>query len=144
MFGTKEAGLFLCPSLPQRDPSAVCSDWHFQSLTKQYRRGKLKAQHYLLWVCPMAAAPVIVLLFSLYPFNLFILAVHAVRTVLLYSNCILSIIKACFPWLLWCWNGTRGPIHICLEVPPTQPHTHPCTHTFMLTAEFLFIYWQWT
>lgn len=34
------------------------------------------------------------------------------RTVLLYSNCILSIKKACFPWLLWCWNGSRGAIHI--------------------------------
>lgn len=55
MFRTKEAGLFLCPSFPQRDLSAVCSDWHFrnrvsQSLTKQYRGGKLKAQHYLLCV----------------------------------------------------------------------------------------------
>lgn len=34
------------------------------------------------------------------------------RTVLLYSNCILSIKKACFPWLLWCWNGSRGAIRI--------------------------------
>lgn len=106
---------------------------------------KLKAQHYLLWVCPMAAAPAIVLPFSLYPFNLFILAVHAARTVLLYSNCILSIIKACFPWLLWCWNGTKGPIHIRPEVPPhSTTHKSMHIHTFVLTAEFLFIYWQWT
>lgn len=79
-------------------------------------------------VCPMAAAPVIVLPFSLHPFNLFILAAHTARTVLLYSNCILSIIKACFPWLLWCWNGTRGAIHIRPKVPSLQSHTHPCTH----------------
>lgn len=76
----------------------------------------------------MAAAPVIVLPFSLYPFNLFTLAAHTARTVLLYSNCILSIIKACFPWLLWCWNGTRGAIHIRPKVPSLQSHTHPCTH----------------
>lgn len=49
---------------------------------------------------------------SPYPFNLFILAACTARTVLLYSNCILSIKKACFPWLLWCWNGSRGAIHI--------------------------------
>lgn len=80
----------------------------------------------------MAASPVIVLPFSLYPFNLFILAVHTVRTVLLYSNCTLSIIKACFPWLLWCWNGTRGPIHIRPEVPsPLPPPPPPTTHTSM-------------
>lgn len=54
----------------------------------------------------------IVLPLSPYPFNLFILAVCTARTVLLYSNCILSIKKACFPWLLWCWNGSRGAIHI--------------------------------
>ena len=61
---------------------------------------------------PIAAAALIVLPLSPYPFNLFILAVCAARTVLLYSNCILSIKKACFPWLLWCWNGSRGAIHI--------------------------------
>lgn len=154
MLRTKEAGLFLCLSFPQTDLSTVCSDWHVhdwvsQSVFEERVQGrKLKGQHYLFWVCPMAAAPVIVLPFSFYPFNLFILALHAARTVLLYSNCILSIIKACFPWLLWCWNGTRGPIHIRPEVhPPTphpQPQTHPYTHTFVLTAEFLFIYWQWT
>lgn len=61
---------------------------------------------------PKAAATLIVLPLSLHPFNLFILAMCTARTVLLYSNCILSIKKACFPWLLWCWNGSRGAIHI--------------------------------
>lgn len=59
-----------------------------------------------------AAAALIALPLSPYPFNLFILAVCTARTALLYSNCILSIKKACFPWLLWCWNGSRGAIRI--------------------------------
>lgn len=97
--------------------------WHFlrpwiyqnrvRLLEEQYRTGMkgatvsvLTAVRYLLlllWSC---------FPFSPYPFNLFILAACAARTVLLYSNCILSIKKACFPWLLWCWNGSRGAIHI--------------------------------
>lgn len=70
---------------------------------------------------PKAAVTLNLFLLSPYPFNLFILAMCTARTVLLYSNCILSIKKACFPWLLWCWIGSKGAIRIHSAVCFTHP-----------------------
>lgn len=129
VLSTKEAGLFLCPSLPPEISllSVVIGISTIESVFGGTEQGrKLKEQHCVASVSDGCSSSDCA---SFLSFNLFILAVHASRTVLLYSNCILSIIKACFPWLLWCWNGTRGAIHIRPEVPSLQSHTHFCANS---------------